>query len=212
MTRKILSEFLCLPELYHNPQSTNIPCHWGSRLSLLKNRADHVIPLLMPQGLPIVFRIKSMVRKHRTEDFRDLLLSWFSSLLAGLVSYKFFRSILEFRDSKSWSFKAAHCLHLYRELFCTAWSFLSFLSPHTPFLMRVNIFYSCSSFKIPLCSELFSTVFVALLKSLSLSYFHPPVSMAFWDTILTWQLVIILWGNFVLTVICLMENNCIPNI
>ena len=122
----------------------------------------------MPQGLPIVFRIKSMVRKHRTEDFRDLLLSWFSSLLAGLVSYKFFRSILEFRDSKSWSFKAAHCLHLYRELFCTAWSFLSFLSPHTPFLMRVNIFYSCSSFKIPLCSELFSTVFVALLKSLSL--------------------------------------------
>ena len=153
-----------------------------------------------------------MVRKHRTEDFRDLLLSWFSSLLAGLVSYKFFRSILEFRDSKSWSFKAAHCLHLYRELFCTAWSFLSFLSPHTPFLMRVNIFYSCSSFKIPLCSELFSTVFVALLKSLSLSYFHPPVSMAFWDSILTWQLVIILWGNFVLTVICLMENNCIPNI
>lgn len=149
--------------------------------------------------------------KHRT-DFHDLLLSWFSSLLAVLVSYKFFRSILEFRDSKSWSFKAAHCLHLYKELCCTAWSLLSFLSPHTPFLMRFSIFYSYSLFKIPLCSELFSTVFVALLKSLPLSYFHPLVSMTFWDSILTWQLVIILWGNFVLTVICLKENNCIPNI
>lgn len=29
------------------------------------------------------------------------------------------------------------------------------------------------------------------------------------DSILTWQLVTILWGNFVLTVICLKENNSV---
>ena len=123
MTREILCEFLCLPDLSHNPQSTNISCHCESRLSLLKNRADHVISLLIPQGLPIVFSIESMVLKHRTEDFHAdsfMLLV----LTCSLVSYKVFRRILEFRDSKSWSFKAAHCFHLYGEHMYTCGGFI----------------------------------------------------------------------------------------
>ena len=38
----------------------------------------------------------------------------------------------------------------------------------------------------------------------SISGFHDIL-----DSVLTWQLVIILWGNFVLTVICLKENNSV---
>lgn len=172
--------------------------HCWSRLIILKCKADHVILPLILQWLPIVFRLKSEVlARHR--GFHDLVLACFSFLVAfsspANSSWGPWKSELPIFGPLGhhivyFSIKISiHCLHLYKD--ATFFSYTFHLHTHFFFLVRMNIFYSYPSLKIPLWSENVSK----LPDTLEISSSVLVLSFGFHNILyspLTWLLIIIL--------------------